>query len=111
MFFGTPHLGGEEAQWKRLAERYSRLSKSKDQASLLLRAMIRDADDLAEISEDFCELAPKYQIVSFYETLGWKGSNVPILDPTTACLQLDSERQESVDADHLGICRFASEKN
>jgi hypothetical protein len=111
MFFGTPHCGAAAKQWERIARRYSRLPGGNGQASLLLKAMISDSEDLAEISEDFCEVAPKYKIVTFYETEVWPGTNHPIVDDTSARMMVDGEEEEAVGADHVGICRFADEKD
>ncbi|KAK0645816.1 Alpha/Beta hydrolase protein [Cercophora newfieldiana] len=111
MFFGTPHCGAEEAQWKRLAQRYSRLPGSRGQASLLLEALTRDSNDLAEISEDFCHVAPKYRIVSFFEEVTWLNTGELIVDMTSARLDVYGERVVPVGADHLGICRFADDND
>ncbi|KAK0706163.1 hypothetical protein B0T26DRAFT_602542, partial [Lasiosphaeria miniovina] len=111
IFFGTPHFGAEKKQWNHLAQRYSQLSGSRGQASLLLAAMIRDSGDLAEISEDFTEVAPKYKIISFFEMVTWQNTGELIVDMTSARLDIHGERVVGVNADHLGICRFADENN
>lgn len=111
MFFGTPHCGAAAKQWERIARRYSRLPGAKGKASLLLKAMISDSEDLAEISEDFCEVGPKYKIVTFYETNVWPGTNHPIVDATSARMMVDGEEEEAVGADHVGICRFVDGKD
>jgi hypothetical protein len=109
MFFGTPHCGAEEGQWKLLAQRYSQLPGSQGQAASLVTAILRDSDDLAEISEDFCQVALDYKVVSFYETETWQKTGQLIVDQTSARMELPGEYEVAVGADHLGMCRFADE--
>ncbi len=78
---------------------------------MLLAAMLRDSDDLAEISEDFCDVAPKYKIITFYETETWQKTGEPIVDQTSARLDVYGEQVVAVGADHLGVCRFADEED
>jgi len=111
MFFGTPHCGAEEGQWKLLAQRYSQLPGSQRQAASLVTAILRDSDDLAEISEDFCQVALDYKVVSFYETETWQKTGQLIVDQTSARMELPGEHEVAVGADHLGICRFADESD
>ncbi|RYP52066.1 hypothetical protein DL768_002749 [Monosporascus sp. mg162] len=110
-FFGTPHFGAEEKQWVLIAKRYSKLPGRNGKASLLLEAMIRNSEDLAEIGEDFCQVATQYKIFSFYEMTKWRGADVCIVDEMSVWMAIDNEVPVGVEADHLGICRSADAKD
>ncbi|RYP74372.1 hypothetical protein DL771_003039 [Monosporascus sp. 5C6A] len=111
LFFGPPHFGAEEKQWTLIAKRYSRLPGGNGKASLLLEAMIRNSEDLAEVGKVFCQVATQSKIISFYEMKKWRDADVCIVDEMSARMIIDEEVSVGVEADYLGICRFADAKD
>jgi len=116
MFFGTPHFGSDKKQWELIAKAFSPLDRSiggngKSNVSPLVKAMIRDSDDLQEIEEDFREIAPKYKIINFYETCVWPSTKKCIVDETSARMMIDGEEAVAVGADHVGMCQFENDED
>ncbi len=107
MFFGTPHCGANKRQWKLVANQLSPFAGSihKGKAAPLVKAIIRDAEDLSEIEEDFRPHAEKYKIITFYETELWRNTGALIIDKTSALMGIENE-VVPVEGDHLTMCYF-----
>lgn len=116
MFFGTPHFGSDKTQLGRIAEAFSPLDRSrggkgsKGNISPLVKAMKRNSDDLQEMEEDFREIAPKYKIISFFETRVWPGTKECIVDEMSARL-VTYDVAVAVDADHVAMCQFEDDED
>ncbi|KAK5652116.1 hypothetical protein OQA88_10758 [Cercophora sp. LCS_1] len=108
LFFGTPHCGADKSQWRSVAEGFSALEspRSKRGSSILSKALIRDSDDLQEISEDFAQLTSRYTIVTYYEMEKFPGTDNIIVSATSARMGLRNETAVPVSEHHLDICKF-----
>ncbi|KAK3689560.1 hypothetical protein B0T22DRAFT_362710, partial [Podospora appendiculata] len=110
LLFGTPHFGTDKNHWLSIANGLALMKGILgNEPSALVKAITKNSRDLAEISEDFCQIAPQYTIKSFYETLPWRDTNEQIVDKMSSLILIDSEIAEAVDADHLAMCKFADE--
>jgi hypothetical protein len=108
LFFGTPHFGASTRQVQTIAERFAPLERMGEKGNWagLTNAIVANSNDLMEISEDFCQLAERYPITSWYEMRNWPGTKQPIVDAASSRLEIETEHQLGVDADHLAMCRF-----
>ena len=107
MFFGTPHCGADQDQWKLVAKQFSAVAgiSGKGKAAALVNAIVRDSEDLSEIEEDFRQHTGKYKLVSFFETLAWPGTTAPIVDQTSARMMVEHFAAPA-DGNHLTMCHF-----
>ncbi|RYP29052.1 hypothetical protein DL767_006914 [Monosporascus sp. MG133] len=118
MFFGTPHFGADKRKWLSIAEAFTTLAEDKvDYATgkrrpaKLVEMITRNAHDLAEISEDFCHVAPRYKIKTFYEALPFRKTDKTIVDKMDAHMFLHNEVSMLVHADHLGMVQFEDDQH
>ncbi|KAK3317793.1 hypothetical protein B0T19DRAFT_488965 [Cercophora scortea] len=112
LLFGTPHFGTDKNRWLSIANNLALMKvrqHESNEPSALVKAITRNSRDLAEISEDFCQIAPKYIIKSYYETRTWQKTNQQIVDKMSSLMFIDAEIAEAVDADHVAMCKFEDE--
>ena len=114
-------------KWDHVAKAYSSLDSSKPtgwlrKRSRLVRALQKDSDDLMDMMDKFRHMLEvddrsgrrkqRWAIGNWYETLKVPGAKSVIVDATAAQLDaLDDEIQRPVDADHVGMTRFATADN
>ncbi|KAK4223460.1 hypothetical protein QBC38DRAFT_487688 [Podospora fimiseda] len=112
LFFGTPNLGTDKAQIKRIANGFTPIDravariKGKGKTSGLVQAIIQNSEDLREITEDFVELGPEFPIASYFETRPWPGTDKVIVDKTSSVTTLPGDTAVPVDGDHVSMCQF-----
>ncbi|OKL63855.1 hypothetical protein UA08_01111 [Talaromyces atroroseus] len=99
LFFGTPHQGCDVAAY------LSGLGK----AILLKNTEVVDelarwSAPLVELTTAFSEIAPRYNITTFFEQRPTNG--VIIVPEASARMGQGNERVRGLDADHLSLCRF-----
>ncbi|KAK0708683.1 hypothetical protein B0H67DRAFT_456991, partial [Lasiosphaeris hirsuta] len=116
MFFGTPHFGANKNDWLSIANAFAPLAEAKTnetpgRPSRLVEMITRSSRDLAEISEDFCQIAPNFVIRTFYETLPWKDTGKTVVAKMDAHMYIDNEVPVLVPADHLGMCQFDDDED
>ncbi|KAI0193668.1 Alpha/Beta hydrolase protein [Xylaria flabelliformis] len=106
VFFGTPHRGADAAHWAVMAEKIGhavfRTSKSK-----FLEILVRNSEDLYEITEDFRPIAANYAIVSFYEEYAYNILGKVIVDKDSAIMGLPHEQKMMISGTHTSMCRFS----
>ncbi|KAI0555985.1 hypothetical protein F4679DRAFT_13115 [Xylaria curta] len=106
MFFGTPHGGGDEKGWLKLAKNYEGFgSKCK-----MIDVLGNNTAELLKLDEDFCRLINDYAIVNFYELQPLSGTKMTIVGKADAT-KLPGLEQLGVNADHLRICQFKHVNN
>lgn len=105
MFFGTPHGGGDKKAWLKLANNYKGFGKK----CKMIDVLANNTDDLIEIDEDFCRMAPDYTIMNFIELRVMPGAKKPIVDKTSAVKTEGTDGEcIPVDGDHITMCQFRS---
>ncbi|KAI1747835.1 hypothetical protein F4782DRAFT_395714 [Xylaria castorea] len=101
MFFGTPHGGGDEKGWLKLAKNYEGFgSKCK-----MIDVLGNNTAELLKLDEDFCRLINDYTIVNFFEMQHLPGTKTTIVGKADA-IKLPGLEHLGVNADHLRICQF-----
>ncbi|KAK3314382.1 hypothetical protein B0H66DRAFT_607606 [Apodospora peruviana] len=114
MFYGTPHAGAEQDRWLAIAKSFAPLAppaRGRSRVSALVEALETNSKDIAGICEDFRCRARNYAIVSFFETFAWPGTSSTIVGRMSALMNLDHEDQVPLDAHHMDLCRFESERD
>jgi hypothetical protein len=109
IFLSTPHRGTDLANvMNRILSACFSLSPKQYIAELQ-----SNSQSLLEINEQFRHLAPKTEIVSFFETrktsVGM--SSVLILERDSSTLGYPGEISKHLDADHHGVCKFLSPRD
>ncbi|KAJ8130023.1 hypothetical protein O1611_g3608 [Lasiodiplodia mahajangana] len=110
VFFGTPHLGLNTAQWNLLVMRIVNIGAtvaSGFKRSLLKNLQTQHLEGLLHINEDFQALAAKYAIVSFYEEHSYRVWDKVILDKEYAVTGLPHEERMMISGTHTSMCRFS----
>ncbi|KAH9898722.1 hypothetical protein F4778DRAFT_742738 [Xylariomycetidae sp. FL2044] len=106
VFLSTPHRGSD------LSELLNRLLSVSFRTTpkQYVTELGKHGSFLKNVNEQFRHIAPSLQIFSFYETLQTSLglSSTMILDEDTAKLGYPGEISRSLDADHHGVCKFAS---
>jgi hypothetical protein len=88
------------------------LSKSNsNNVSPLVESLARSSRDIADICEDFRQLAQRFAVISFYETRAWPGTKEPIVDKLSSVMNIAHEDQVPLEADHLQLVRFENEND
>ncbi|KXG51211.1 uncharacterized protein PGRI_067830 [Penicillium griseofulvum] len=81
-------------------------------SKLYISELSRDSFTLQKLNEQFRHIAPRLDIVSFYETqptsLGLKGARVMILEKDSSVLGYPGETSKALDADHHNVCKYDS---
>jgi hypothetical protein len=68
VFFGTPHRGSQIASYGKILSNIGGVVLSRP-SSKLLNALESDRESLLRLESEFMRYLPKYNIVSFYESI------------------------------------------
>ncbi|KAK3941809.1 NACHT and WD domain protein [Diplogelasinospora grovesii] len=107
-FLATPHRGTN------LAKILNRILQSAvvTGPKQYITDLSRNSPALQKLNEQFRHIAPRLDIVSFYETLptaiGLKKARVMVVEKDSSVLGYPGETSKALDADHHGICKFES---
>ncbi|KAJ5173900.1 uncharacterized protein N7500_001831 [Penicillium coprophilum] len=108
LFLATPHRGTNLAAILNRLLQSTQISSSK----LYISELSRDSFTLQKLNEQFRHIAPKLDIVSFYETqptsLGLKSARVMILEKDSSVLGYPGETSKALNADHHDVCKYDS---
>ncbi|KAI1460210.1 hypothetical protein F4805DRAFT_418612 [Annulohypoxylon moriforme] len=107
VFLSTPHRGTN------LADALNRILQVSFVASPMqfIAELAVGSQTLQKLNEQFRHAAPKMQIVSFYETRPtamFKGAQIMVLEKDSSVLGYPGEISKPLDADHHGVCKYAS---
>ncbi|KAG8531039.1 uncharacterized protein KY384_004396 [Bacidia gigantensis] len=100
MFLATPHRGTNLADLLDRILRSTLATNSKNYISELGKK----AFTLQKLNEQFRHIAPRLDIVSFYETQ----STSMILEKDSSILGYPGEKSRALDADHHNVCKYDS---
>ncbi|KAL6716669.1 hypothetical protein ACLMJK_006237 [Lecanora helva] len=107
-FLATPHRGTN------LAELLDRILRSTiiTNSKLYITELAKNSFTLQKLNEQFRHIAPKLDIVSFYETqstaIGLKRARVMILEKDSSVLGYPGETSKALNADHHSVCKYDS---
>ncbi|KAL8730575.1 MAG: hypothetical protein Q9181_004614 [Wetmoreana brouardii] len=105
-FLATPHRGTNLAELLDRILRSGVFTNSKHYISELGKSSFT----LQKLNEQFRHIAPRLDIVSFYETqstsIGLKNSRVMILEKDSSVLGYPGETSKALNADHHNVCKF-----
>ncbi|KAJ5177145.1 uncharacterized protein N7482_003022 [Penicillium canariense] len=111
LFLATPHRGTNLADILNQLLQSTHISTSK----LYISELSKDSLTLQKLNEQFRHVAPRLDIVSFYETqptsIGIKGARVMILEKDSSVLGYPGETSKALNADHHGVCKYDSPKD
>lgn len=107
-FLATPHRGTNLAELLNRILRSTLFTSSKNYISELGK----NSFTLQKLNEQFRHIAPRLDIISFYETrptsIGLKNSRVMVLEKDSSILGYPGERSKALDADHHDVCKYDS---
>lgn len=110
-FLATPHRGTNLAEILNRILRSTVVSNSKQYISDLAK----NSFTLQKLNEQFRHVAPRLDIVSFYETqstsIGLKGARVMILEKDSSVLGYPGETSNALNADHHNVCKYDSPRD
>ncbi|KAI1272205.1 hypothetical protein F5Y07DRAFT_403598 [Xylaria sp. FL0933] len=105
-FIATPHRGTNLAQALNRILDTTVLMHSKQYVADL----IKNSPTLQKLNEQFRHIAPKLDIVSFYETqptpIGIKSARLMVLEKETSVLGYPGEISKALNADHHTVCKY-----
>ncbi|KAK4140598.1 protein SERAC1 [Dichotomopilus funicola] len=106
-FLATPHRGSDSAQLLNNLLRVAGLSRA------YIADLQRGSLNSQSINDEFRQYSGDVQLWSFYELRKTSAGifNALIVDPESATLGYDGERQTPIDANHRSICKFDSPTN
>ncbi|KAI0814572.1 NACHT and WD domain protein [Xylaria sp. FL0064] len=110
-FLATPHRGTN------LAETLNRILQSAliTNSKHYVAELARNSFTLQKLNEQFRHIAPRLDIVSFYETqptsIGLRSARIMVLEKDSSVLGYPGEISRALDADHHGVCKFESPKD
>ncbi|KAL8808980.1 MAG: hypothetical protein Q9200_003840 [Gallowayella weberi] len=108
VFLATPHRGTN------LADLLDRILRSTfvTNSKLYVSELAKNSFTLQKLNEQFRHIAPRLEIVSFYETqstsIGLKNVRVMILEKESSVLGYPGETSKGLSADHHNVCKFDS---
>ncbi|KAL8993620.1 MAG: hypothetical protein Q9169_006208 [Polycauliona sp. 2 TL-2023] len=107
-FLATPHRGTNLADVLDRILRTAFMTNSK----MYLSELARNSFTLQKLNEQFRHIAPRLDIVSFYETqstaIGMKNTRVMILEKDSSVLGYPGETSKALNADHHNVCKYES---
>jgi pimeloyl-ACP methyl ester carboxylesterase len=105
-FLATPHRGTQLAQTLNRILQSSMVTNSKQYVADLASNSLT----LQKLNEQFRHIAPRLDIVSFYETqptaIGLKNNRIMVLEKDSSVLGYPGELSRALDADHHGVCKY-----
>ncbi|KAI0151725.1 hypothetical protein GGR57DRAFT_171175 [Xylariaceae sp. FL1272] len=105
-FIATPHRGTNLAQTLNRILDSTMLSNSKQYVADL----VKNSPTLQKLNEQFRHVAPRLDIVSFYETqptsIGIKSARLMVLEKETSVLGYPGEVSKALNADHHSVCKY-----
>ncbi|KAK4207127.1 hypothetical protein QBC37DRAFT_433960 [Rhypophila decipiens] len=110
VFLSTPHRGSNLAETLNRILRVSPLSTPKP----YVNELIQGSFTIQKINEQFRHMAPKLNIVSFYETRPTtiiRGVKVMVLEKDSSVLGYPGEISHALDADHHTVCKYDSRED
>ncbi|KFX99172.1 hypothetical protein O988_04014 [Pseudogymnoascus sp. VKM F-3808] len=107
IFLSTPHRGTN------LAETLNRILQVSFVTSPMqfIAELASGSQSLQKLNEQFRHIAPKLNIVSFYETRPttmFKKTQMMVLEKDSSVLGYPGEISKPLDADHHGVCKYES---
>jgi len=105
LFLATPHRGTQLAE---VLNRILSVSMFNHSPKQYVAELSRTSPALEDLNEQFRHIAPKLQLISFYETLPTPigPKRIQILDKTSSILGYPTEISTSLNADHHHVCKF-----
>ncbi|KAI8630209.1 NACHT and WD domain protein [Xylariaceae sp. FL1651] len=107
-FLATPHRGTNLAEILNKILQSAIVTNSKHYVSEL----VKNSFTLQKLNEQFRHIAPRLDIVSFYETqptsISLKSARIMVLEKDSSVLGYPGETSKALDADHHGVCKFES---
>ncbi|KAN0104101.1 WD40 repeat-like protein [Hyaloscypha variabilis] len=108
IFLATPHRGTNLADTLNRILQASFVSNSKQ----YITDLAQNSFILQKLNEQFRHVAPKLDIVSFYETrptpIGFKKNSMMVVEKDSSVMGYPGEISKSLDADHHGVCKYES---
>ncbi|KAI1339150.1 hypothetical protein F5Y15DRAFT_95240 [Xylariaceae sp. FL0016] len=105
-FIATPHRGTNLAQTLNRILDSAIVTNSKQYVADL----VKNSVTIQKLNEQFRHIAPRLQIVSFYETLptsiGLRNVRVMVLEKESSVLGYPGEVSKALAADHHGVCKY-----
>ncbi|KAI1480225.1 hypothetical protein F4774DRAFT_87229 [Daldinia eschscholtzii] len=110
-FLATPHRGTHLAETLNRILQTAIITNSKQYISDLAK----NSFTLQKLNEQFRHIAPRLDIVSFYETqptaITSKSPRIMVLEKDSSVLGYPGETSKALDADHHGVCKYESPKD
>ncbi|KAI1391444.1 uncharacterized protein F4822DRAFT_427295 [Hypoxylon trugodes] len=109
VFLSTPHRGTHLAETLNRILQSTMIISSKNYISEL----VKNSLTLQRLNEQFRHVAPRLDIVSFYETRATSimVKSIMVLEKESSVLGYPGEISRALDADHHGVCKFDSPKD
>ncbi|KAI2466515.1 hypothetical protein F4781DRAFT_434287 [Annulohypoxylon bovei var. microspora] len=109
VFLSTPHRGTHLAQTLNRILQSTMVTNPKHYVSEL----VKNSLTLQKLNEQFRHLAPRLDIISFYETQPTSIGpiNFMVLEKDSSILGYPGEISRALDADHHGVCKYDSPKD
>ncbi|KAL9607802.1 MAG: hypothetical protein Q9167_007320 [Letrouitia subvulpina] len=108
IFLSTPHRGTNLADTLNRILQASIISSPKQ----FITELTRNSFTIQKLNEQFRHIAPKLDIISFYETqmtpIGSNRNKIMVLEKDSSVLGYPGEISKALDADHNGVCKFDS---
>ncbi|KAI1772813.1 hypothetical protein F4818DRAFT_423988 [Hypoxylon cercidicola] len=107
IFLSTPHRGTHLAETLNRILQSTMISNSK----LYISELAKNSITLQRLNEQFRHIAPRLDIVSFYETQPTSillNARVMVLEKDSSVLGYPGETSKALDADHHGVCKYTS---
>lgn len=110
LFLATPHRGTNLAD---ILNRILSVSVFSHNPKQYVAELSRTSPALEDLNEQFRHLAPRLQIISFFETLPTSigPKKVLILEKNSSILGCETEASTSLNADHHHVCKFENNQD
>ncbi|KAM7184417.1 hypothetical protein V8F20_012240 [Naviculisporaceae sp. PSN 640] len=111
LFLSTPHRGTNLAETLSRILQVSPISTPKP----YIHELVQNSLTIQRINEQFRHLAPKLNIISFYETsptaIVRGASRIMVLEKDSSVLGYPGEVSKALDADHHTVCKYDSRED
>jgi WD40 repeat protein len=105
LFLATPHRGADYAQL------LSKILSISPGPRPFVMDLHRNSLSTQSINEEFPRVCQELQLFSFYETLQTNILKSLIVDKDLAILGYENERTAYLNADHRGVCKYATKRD